>query len=303
MIDLVVVKTGDGRQLAVEVSGARDGFPVFLLHGTPGSKSGPRPRPIALYRMGVRLISYDRPGYGDSTRQRGRRVIDAAQDVKAIAEHLQIDRFAVVGRSGGGPHALACAAALGDRVIRTVVLVGLAPAAAPGLDWFEGMAPSNVDEYGEADADLAALMETLRNRTADALADPDSMLRFLAPQMSAPDRRVIDDVTIRRLLHETYREALQRGPEGWIDDALAFRKHWGFELSEVKSPVRLWHGADDTFSPESHSRWLESQLHDAEAEIQPDAGHFGAMEILPRILAWVVGQGTETTAHAPATAR
>src|SRR4051794_39170038 len=98
----------DDRVLAVEVSGALDGVPVFLLHGTPGSRSGPRPRTSVLYRQGVRLISYDRPGYGGSTRMQNRRVVDAAADVDAIADRMGVDRFAVVGRSGGGPHALAC---------------------------------------------------------------------------------------------------------------------------------------------------------------------------------------------------
>src|ERR1039457_6640174 len=98
------------RKLSVETLGAPEGKPVFLLHGTPGSRYGPRPRGIILYRLGIRLITYDRPGYSGSDRNRGRSVADAADDVAAIADALGIDRFSVVGRSGGGPHALACAA-------------------------------------------------------------------------------------------------------------------------------------------------------------------------------------------------
>src|SRR3954468_19949030 len=96
------VKTRDGRILTTSVTGPPDGWPVFLLHGTPGSRHGPKPRASVLYRRGIRLIAYDRPGYGGSTRHPGRQVADAAQDIAAIAAELAIDRFAVVGRSGGG---------------------------------------------------------------------------------------------------------------------------------------------------------------------------------------------------------
>lgn len=129
------VKTPDGRQLATQLDGDPEGRPIFLLHGTPGSRLGPRPRSAVLHRLGVQLISFDRPGYGESDRLEGRRVADAAADVLAIADAYGLDRFAVVGRSGGGPHALACAALLPDRLTRAAVLVGIAPRGAEGLGW------------------------------------------------------------------------------------------------------------------------------------------------------------------------
>ena len=138
-LDGYQVKTPDGRQLSTQTYGDPDGKPVFLLHGTPGSRIGPHPRGTVLHRLGVRLIAFDRPGYGDSDRFEGRRVADAATDVLAIADAFDLDKFAVVGRSGGGPHALACAAKLPDRLTRAAVLVGLAPPVADGLDWYEGM--------------------------------------------------------------------------------------------------------------------------------------------------------------------
>ncbi|MEV5498836.1 alpha/beta fold hydrolase [Nonomuraea fuscirosea] len=121
-----MVHSADGsRRLAVAQRGLIPrGSPVFYLHGTPGSRVGPLPKHGLLYRLGIRLITYDRPGYGDSDRQVGRQVGDVASDVATIADRLGLDRFAVVGRSGGGPHALACAALLGDRVTRAAVLVG-----------------------------------------------------------------------------------------------------------------------------------------------------------------------------------
>ena len=109
------MKAPDGRQLSTQAYGDPDGKPVFLLHGTPGSRLGPHPRGAVLHRLGVQLIAFDRPGYGESDRREGRRVADAAADVLAIADAYGLDKFAVVGRSGGGPHALACAALLPDR--------------------------------------------------------------------------------------------------------------------------------------------------------------------------------------------
>ncbi|MEV6365373.1 alpha/beta hydrolase [Micromonospora musae] len=281
------VVTRDGRRLAVETSGAPDGPAVFLLHGTPGSRSGPRPRPVVLYRLGVHLICYDRPGYGDSDRHEGRRVADTAADVAAIADAFGIDRFALVGRSGGGPHALACAALLPDRVTRAAVLVGLAPAGAPDLDWYAGMTSENVDEHSLADADATELRDLLTVRAKDVQRDPMTLLEFLRPQLTEPDIRVVDDVAIRRLLTDMYAEALRHGPEGWIDDVLAVHRSWGFDLGAIRLPVRLWHGEQDRFSPVAHSRWLAARIPNAEVQVQPGAAHFGAVEILPQTLAWL----------------
>lgn len=281
------VKGPDDRVLTIDVSGAADGTPVFLMHGTPGSRSGPRPRGSVLHRLGVRLVSYDRPGYGGSTRHDGRTVADAAGDVAAIARELEIERFSVVGRSGGGPHALACAALLPDRVVRTAVLVGIAPADAADLDWYQGMARSNVDEYTTADANSSVLAELLRLKADQTRVQPEAIVEAIRSDLQRPDLRVVDDVAIRRLLTDTYAEALREGPYGWIDDVFAFRKPWGFRLEDIPGPVRLWHGADDTFSPVSHTRWLASKIPRAEVQVQAGAAHFGAVEVLPEMLSWL----------------
>jgi pimeloyl-ACP methyl ester carboxylesterase len=287
VIDQGEITTWDRRRLAVEISGSPDGEPVFLFHGTPGSKAGPRPRGGVLYRLGIQLISYDRPGYGGSDRHLGRRVADAAADVATIADHLGVKKFAVAGRSGGGPHALACAALLPERVTRAAVLVGLAPSDADNLHWNGGMATANVEEYAAAKDDYETLIESLSSRADDVRVDPDSMVRFLHPQMAESDQQMVSDVTMRRLFTETYREALRNGPEGWVDDALAFRQPWGFDLGSVVAPVLLWHGAQDTFSPVSHSYWLKSKLRHARLEVQPNAAHFEALKVLPDILSWL----------------
>ncbi|MFC7484665.1 alpha/beta fold hydrolase [Luedemannella flava] len=180
------VPVGGDRRLMVEVSGNRDGMPVFLMHGTPGSRSGPKPRGSVSYRLGVLLISYDRPGYGRSTRHPGRGVADAARDVAAIADALGIDRFAVVGRSGGGPHALACAALLPQRVVRTAVLVSLAPANARDLNWYDGMTPGNVAAYTWADNDYPALKKELTSARRASPSTRRACSRGCAPSWRPP---------------------------------------------------------------------------------------------------------------------
>ena len=281
-----VVKAADGRRLCVESSGAADGTPVFLLHGTPGSRNGPRPRGIILYRLGIHLISYDRPGYGCSDPQPGRTVADTADDIAAIADALDVDRFGIVGRSGGAPHALSCAAVLGERVYSAAALACLAPFGAQGLDWFDGMAVSNVEAYrdAEADEDLAA---ELASRAGKVRNDPDSLLRSLWPELVGNDRKVVGDIALRRILAETYAEALQETACGWIDDVLALRRAWGFDLSTITRPVMLWHGGDDVFSPVSHTMWLAEQIKNSTLNVQSDAAHFSAVAILPKILAWI----------------
>jgi pimeloyl-ACP methyl ester carboxylesterase len=279
------VAVGD-RTLAVEVTGAPNGFPVFLMHGTPGSRKGPRPRGIALHRLGIKLISYDRPGFGESGRVQKRSVADAAHDVAAIADHLQAPTFAVVGRSGGGPHALACAAQMPERVTRTAVLVSLAPTDAVDLDWYEGMNNQNQSDYTSADADAQALLANLESWAERMQRDPRDFLDRLHGEATGYDRVLIEDPHFRRQLLATYAEATRQGADGWIDDVLALRRPWGIDLSLVRCPVRLWHGADDEFSPVRHSRWLAAQLRNADLEVQPDAGHFSAMEVMPSMLSW-----------------
>jgi pimeloyl-ACP methyl ester carboxylesterase len=298
-----VICVADKRRVAVECWGSPNGMPVFLLHGTPGSRNGPRPRSSVLYRLGVRLISYDRPGYGLSDPFPGRTVADAAADVATIAAELELDGFGVVGRSGGGPHALACAALLGDRVTGVACLVGLAPSDAKGLKWYDGMASSNIEEFQSVPESAAAGEEI--GDGPDALAtrkrlamqanlireDPEYLLSQLTPELAASDKRIVSDIAMKALLADTHAEAVRQGESGWIDDDIALRSPWQFELSEIKVPVLLWHGEVDVFSPASHTRWLAAQIDDSVAVVQPHASHFSAVEILPRVLTWIKDPG------------
>lgn len=291
------VDSRNGRKLTVTISGSRTGKTVILLHGTPGSRSGPKPRSSVLYRLGVCLVTYDRPGYGDSERFEGRSVVDAADDVEDIAKALGVPRLAVVGRSGGGPHALACAARLPHLVARASVLVGLAPANAAELNWYAGMVNSNIDEYNAAAdrADLVRRLELLGGRT---MMDPENLIEHLWVEMTEADRSIVGDAAMRKQLLATYAEALKHGPYGWIDDVLALRHDWGFDPAEIHEdiPVLLWHGAEDNFSPASHTEWLARRIKSAQLQVAPGRAHFAAMEILPDMLPWLVDWDTQLAA-------
>ncbi|MFI6010943.1 alpha/beta fold hydrolase [Streptomyces sp. NPDC051243] len=283
------VYTGDGRRLAVEISGDPGGFPVFLLHGTPGSRLGPAPRPMLLYHQRVRLITYDRPGYGSSDPLPGRSVSHVAADVAAVAEALGIERFAVVGRSGGGPHALACAALLPDRVTRVAVLVSLAPRDADGLDWFAGMAAFNVTEYSNALASPDRLAASLRKQSVAIRSDPVRLLAQLRGDLTESDLRVVADAGVRAMLLRNYREGLRMSADGWVDDALSFCSPWGFNPADISVPVLLWHGEQDAFAPPGHARWLAARIPSVTAILQPAAAHFGSLRVLPDIVTWLLG--------------
>ncbi|MER5889256.1 alpha/beta hydrolase [Streptomyces sp. NPDC001941] len=282
------VRAEDGRHLMVERLGDPRGKPVFLLHGTPGSRLGPAPRGMVLYQRGMQLIAYDRPGYGGSDRLAGRSVGDVVQDVRAIADNLELDRFAVVGRSGGAPHALACAALMPERVTRTAALVALAPRDAPGLDWFEGMTTHNVTEYSYASDHPEAVADRLIPRADEIRRNPVALLDALRQELTDSDRMVVADAGVRSMLLRNYQEALRTSAYGWIDDALAFCSPWGFDPADITGPVLLWHGEQDVFSPVGHSRWLAGRIPNVTVELEPTAAHFAALHALPRVLTWLL---------------
>ena len=261
---------------------------MVYLHGTPGSRVAPLPRERVLYTIGVRLITFDRPGYGGSDRLASRQVADVVPDVAAIADELDVETFAVLGRSGGGPHALACAALMPRRVTKAGILVSIAPWAAKGLDGFAGMSQSNVREFTSASSTPESLIVELAQTAARIKADPMSHVSALGPELPEDDRRVIEDAGIRKLLAENFAEALRDSADGWIDDSLAFCAPWGFDLTDIRVPVLLWHGEKDVFSPAAHARWLAEQIPSAELRVLPDSAHFRALEAVPDMLSWLI---------------
>jgi pimeloyl-ACP methyl ester carboxylesterase len=270
------VNVEDGRTLAFEQYGDPDGSPVFLLHGTPGCRlSGRHPDESRVVEAGLRLITYDRPGYGQSARHKGRRVVDCVADITAIADELGIDRFFVKGGSGGGPHALAAGARLPQRVTRVACDVGVAPYEADDIDWLAGMDPANVREFNWALAGEETLRPELEKQAEEAIAkveaDPKTLLNEF--NLSAADLAVLEDPRVQQRLRATTREAFANGVSGWVDDDLAFTVPWGFDVSELEVPVEIRYGATDVLVPAGHGEWLAAHIPHSTVTVDDSGGH------------------------------
>jgi pimeloyl-ACP methyl ester carboxylesterase len=278
----------DGRRLHLYESGDPRGVLVIAHHGTPGSGKPASWWAADATTRGMHLVGYDRPGYGGSDRHPGRRVAEAAGDVAAIADAFGVERFRTYGGSGGGPHALACAALLPDRVIGCVAFCSPAPYGTPGLDWSAGMGQDNVDEFGaalagEADlrAHLGAATDQLRATDAHGLAET---LRTLLPDV---DLAVFDD-EVADWLHDGFTVGLRDGYEGWLDDDLAFVRDWGFDLSAIRVPVLLLQGRRDLMVPFAHGEWLASAIPGASARLTDSDGHLTLMRKVDGMHTWLL---------------
>ena len=272
MVNEIDLGLADGRTLHGYDRGAAGDVAVVWHHGTPNIGAPPEPLFAAADRLGIRFVGYDRPGYGGSTPNPGRTVASAADDVAAVADALGIDRFAVMGHSGGGPHALACAAQLPERVVAVVSVAGLAPFDAEGLDWFAGM--------GESGA--AGLRAALDGRAAKE--------RFEASADGEPDFVDADWAALAgewSWFGRVVGPALEAGPGPLVDDDLAFVDPWGFDPAEVGVPARFLHGGRDRVVPSSHGAWLAARCPAGELRVSPDDGHISVLTGAGSALEWL----------------
>jgi pimeloyl-ACP methyl ester carboxylesterase len=278
-----------GRTVCVLESGVPDGNAVFALHGTPGARILWKDLVADAESRGIRLMGYDRPGYGGSDPAPGRSVLDAAQDIAAIADALGIERFAVEGGSGGGPHALACTQ-LPDRVVAVASLAGVAPWEAEGLDWLHGMGQDNLDEFGASLEGEEALRRYLEQQRREMLSgNPQAIAETLESLLCSPDRACLTG-ELAEFLHEQIQMGLEDGVEGWLEDDFAFLQPWGFELDGITVPVQVWHGAQDQFVPVAHGHWLAERIPGAESHIYDEDGHLTLqMNRVADVHAWLVG--------------
>jgi pimeloyl-ACP methyl ester carboxylesterase len=267
------VTTPDGRTLRVHDSGAPGGPALVAHHGTPSAGNRYRAEIESAESRGLRLVAYDRPGYGGSTAAAGRTVADAAADVAAILDALGVERFATYGWSGGGPHALACAALLPDRCAAVATLAGVGPSDAPDLDFLAGMGEGNIVEFGVAREGREPLVAFCREQ-AEAMraASPEELAGALRPHLSDIDAAALTGA-VAEFLHGTLVDGVRPGVDGWVDDDLAFAAPWGFDLDRVRAPVLVWQGEQDLMVPGAHGDWLRTHLATAEGEVLAGEGH------------------------------
>jgi len=271
----------DGRVIDFLVAGPADGLPLVLHEGTPVGLVLYPPTVQAARVRGLRVVLAARPGYEGSTPRRGRRVADVTEDTAAVLDELGAGPFVTAGWSGGGPHALACAAALPGRCLAAASIAGVAPYQAPGLDWLAGMGPENVEEFGAALRGEAALTEFLEREAATMSAvTGETVAKSLGGLVIDADKAVLTG-EFADYLAAALRAAMSSGIAGWRDDDLAFARDWGFSLGWESpspaparpAPVAVWQGDQDRMVPFAHGQWLAANIRGARAHLMPGDGH------------------------------
>lgn len=267
----------DGRTLEYLVAGPADGTPLVMHTGTPTAAVLFEPLAAAAARHGLRLVIHSRPGYAGSSPQPGRTVAAVTSDVTALLDALGADRFVTAGWSGGGPHALACAALLPGRCLAAATVAGVAPYGAEGLDWLDGMGAENIEEFAAAVAGEEPL-------TAFLTAQVPTLAGVRGAEVAAALGDLVSDVDKAALTDEyadytaaVFRAAVSTGIAGWRDDDLAFVGDWGFDLGAVETPVSVWQGAQDRMVPYAHGRWLADRIPGATVHLDPAEGHLSLM--------------------------
>jgi pimeloyl-ACP methyl ester carboxylesterase len=278
------ISLSDGRTLEYLAEGPPGGLPLVLHHGTPSGAVRCAPIFDAAAERGLRVLLPSRPGYGGSTPQPGRRIADVAADVGELLDATGAGHFVTLGWSGGGPHALACAALLPGRCLGAASVAGVAPYDAPGLDWTAGMGDENITEFtkaargvAELDPFLTASATELARVTGDEVADAYAGL------LSEVDRAALA-AGLADYLAASSRYAVSAGIAGWRADDLAFLAGWGFRLDDLRVPVAIWQGDQDRMVPPGHGRWLAAHVSGAEAHLLPAEGHLSLIAHAPAVL-------------------
>lgn len=287
------IRTPNGRTVEYAASGAvAPGAAVMVFHhGQPGAAVIDPALASAAARHGLTVVTLSRPGYGESARWPGRRVAAAAADVAGVLDHLGAGPFVTAGWSGGGPHALACAALLAPRCRAAASLAGVAPyVGVDDLDWTAGMGPENVAEFEgliagdpSVEGQIQELCEEL------ATIDAGGVVEALGGLISDPDRGALEEGAAG-FVAEWFRRSAVHGHWGYWDDGQAFISPWGFRLADIAVAVQVWHAGRDLMVPASHGRWLAAHLPGAEVLSREDEGHISLVtnhldEIVDRLVA------------------
>jgi pimeloyl-ACP methyl ester carboxylesterase len=287
MVDTRVMELADGRELAWIELGDPSGRPVFGFHGTPGSRYQVVVDDEPLRANAVRLISVDRPGYGHSTYHEGRTLRDWPGDVRQLADHLSLDRFAVAGISGGGPHSLACAALLPDRVAVAGVLSGVGLLAAPGAE--EGMMPTNVLITKIGRRSTKPLVALFGVMTQAQRRWPERMTQMMAKQMPPADAAIISRPDVHDLFLREARRSSATSAKAAAQDFQLFSRDWGFRLEDIDVPVHLWQGDADRNVPVAHGRQMAAAIPKATLHEVEGGGHLMTLGLTGEVFSTLAG--------------
>jgi pimeloyl-ACP methyl ester carboxylesterase len=274
----------DGRRLGVFECGASKGMPLLYFHGFPGSRLEVLFADQAAAQAGLRLIGIDRPGYGLSDDHSYRQLSDWCIDVRRAADALRIERFSVLGASGGGPFATACAAVLSDRLRCAGIVCGLGPLE----DFRTAAAMTWVNRLGlKITARQPILADGLFIPIAYLLhRHPGMVLNFMRRRTMGPDRHIMKRPDIRRILCLSFKESTRKGRSGALADLHLYTRPWGLNLEKIVIPVRLWHGEKDAIVPVAMGKALAAAIPTCRARFYPEAGHFSLIiDHLDKVLA------------------
>jgi pimeloyl-ACP methyl ester carboxylesterase len=267
------IRLSDGRGLEYWSEGPEDGTPFLFHHGTPSSGMPYEPFVEDAARRGLRFVSYSRPGYGGSDRLEGRSVAGCAADVAELLDRLGVDRFLTAGWSGGGPHALACAALLPERVRAAATVAGAGPFGEDDLDFLDGMGKENIEEFGAAIDGPEALRGWMEaNAPGVATVTGDEIVAMFGDLVSEVDRASVTE-EFGEYFSSEMRYGLSNGWWGWYDDDLAFVQPWGFDVGSSGPPCAIWQGPHDRMVPFAHGEWLASHVGRAEPRLRAEHGH------------------------------
>jgi pimeloyl-ACP methyl ester carboxylesterase len=281
------VPLADGRTLRTYEIGDPSGALVIYHHGTPASGLLAQGWATDCEERGIRMVGYDRAGYGASSRKAGRTIADVADDIAAVADAVGADRFCTWGISGGGPHALACAALLGDRVIAAAGLAPVAPYDAEGLEFLAGMGQDNLDEFGAAAEGEGALRPYLNAQRAELITTtPEGLSDAMSSLIPEVDRQALTG-DLAQHLHAAMLHGLGDGVDGWLDDDLAFVMPWGFDPASIDVPLLLLQGEQDLMVPFAHGQWLAAHT-TSEARFLPTDGHLSLDAKVPDVHSWLL---------------
>jgi pimeloyl-ACP methyl ester carboxylesterase len=291
MTETLTFTTPDGRTLCAEVAGRRGGPAILIHQGMPNARLLFEPWIEDAERRGAFLVCYERPGYGDSTPHPGYRVADGAADTATVADALGLERFVVWGISGGGPHALACAALLPDRVAAAATIGSPAPFDADGLDYFAGMGQENADDIKLELSDPAAARRKAEADREEMLAMSDEDPGLGSETLVSNTDAAVLAGPFGRHFHRCVQSGLAPGSGGWWDDGQATITPWGFDVAQIRVPFKVWHGAQDQFVPFGHGKWLAERIPGAESSLRQEDGHLNVVaERIGEVHDWLLAR-------------
>jgi pimeloyl-ACP methyl ester carboxylesterase len=283
------IQLRDGRWLGYAEYGDPGGRPVFSIHGNPGSRLTRHPDESIARSLGARIIAVDRPGYGLSDFKRRRRLLDWPADLVALADVLGLDRFAVMGGSGGGPYAAVCAYKIPQRLTRVALLSSVAPLDVPGIT--RGMARNNRISLALARHLPWPLLRRLHDLQACIVVrDPDRLIEQLSLVLPEPDLAMLARPDVHAMTVASIREAFRQGGRGLAWDSVVLSRPWGFRLGDITAETYLWHGERDVLAPPAMGHYLANSIPGCHATFLPNEGHLLLYLHWREILAALVGR-------------